>query len=244
MKNVSLLICAILVCLFFSGATAQKNVTTTRQASGFNAVSVSSGVDLYITQGSNESVKIEADEDFQKYVIVKVQNGTLEIYIEPNHSGAINITSLFKKMSLTNKLKAYVTLPDLTKLNASGGSDVYSQGNWKVNALKMVATGGSDIKFELQGAVLETTATGGSDLTLKGKINSLTTSASGGSDVMAGDLQTDKAIVTASGGSDVTVNVTSQLDAKANGGSDIYYKGNPAKISRDSSGGSDITKKN
>lgn len=244
MKNVSFMISFLLVCFLVTGAAAQKNTTTTRQASGFKAVSVSSGVDLYITQGSKESVKIEADEDFQQYVITKVQNGTLEIYIEKDHNAGMGILNLFKKISQTNKLRAYVTLPDLTKLNASGGSDIYSQGSWKVNALKIVATGGSDVKFELQGAVLETSATGGSDLTLKGKINSLTTSASGGSDVMAGDLQTDKAIVTASGGSDVTVNVTSQLDAKANGGSDIYYKGNPAKISRDSSGGSDITKKN
>ena len=244
MKNVSLLICVILVCLFIAGATAQKTITTTRQASGFNAVSVSSGVDLYITQGAKESVKVEADEDFQKYVITKVENGTLEIFIEKDHNIGISISNFFKKGSLTNKLRAYVTLPELTKLNASGGSDVYSEGSWKVNALKMVATGGSDIKFELQGAILETNATGGSDLTLKGKINSLTTNASGGSDVRAGDLQADKAIVTASGGSDVTVNVTSQLDAKANGGSDIYYRGNPVKISKDTSGGSDITRKN
>ena len=59
----------------------------------------------------------------------------------------------------------------------------------------------------------------------------------------ANDLQAIKVNAKASGGSDVNVYVTAELEASANGGSDIYYRGNPAKISKNSSGGSDITKK-
>jgi len=81
-------------------------------------------------------------------------------------------------------------------------------------------------------------------MTLRGKVSLFSVSASGGSDINAKDLEAVKVVASASGGSDVHVFVTTELKANANGGSDIYYKGNPAKISRDSSGGSDITKKN
>jgi hypothetical protein len=235
MKNVSYLLSALFICFIFTVATAQKHVTTTRQATGFNAVNIGGGIDLYITQGNSVSVKIDAAEDIQKYIRAEVHNGTLEIYLESNN--------LFKWIRRNNNMKAYVTAPTLTRLNASGGSDVYSQNVWKINELDMTATGGSDIKFEAVGGKLDCKATGGSDLTLRGKVAALTLNASGGSDVNAKDLEAVKVNVSASGGSDITVYVTTELKANANGGSDIYYRGNPVRISKDSSGGSDITKK-
>jgi hypothetical protein len=235
MKNVSFLLSVILMCFISFGASAQKQVTTTRQASGFNAVNISGGIDLYITQGNSVSVKIDAAEDIQKYIRAEVHNGTLEIYLESNN--------LFKWIRRNNNMKAYVTTPTLTRLHASGGSDVYSQNVWKINELDMTATGGSDIKFEAVGGKLDCKATGGSDLTLRGKVADLTLNASGGSDVNAKDLEAVKVNVSASGGSDINVHVTTELKANANGGSDIYYRGNPVRISKESSGGSDITKK-
>jgi len=235
MKNVSLLLIALLICFIYSETSAQKHVTTTRQASGFNGVNISGGIDLYITQGTTTSVKIEAREDIQSDIISEVKNGKLEIYLRTK--------GLFKWSFSNNNMKAYVTLPVLTNINASGGSDVYSQSVFKINELMLTASGGSDVKFEATGGKIDSKATGGSDMTLRGKVASFNVNASGGSDINAKDLEAVKVTASASGGSDVHVYVTTELKANANGGSDIYYKGNPAKISRDSSGGSDITKK-
>ena len=235
MKNVSLLLSVLLICFFYSETTAQKYVTTTRQATGFNGVNISGGIDLYITQGTSASVKIEAREDIQSDIITEVKGGKLEIYFKTR--GLFNLTLR------SNSMKAYVTLPVLTNINASGGSDVYSQNVFKINELMLTASGGSDVKFEATGGKIDSKATGGSDMTLRGKVASFSVSASGGSDINAKDLEAVKVDASASGGSDVHVYVTTELKANANGGSDIFYKGNPAKISRDSSGGSDITKK-
>jgi hypothetical protein len=235
MKNVSLLLSALLICFFYSETSAQKYVTTTRQATGFNGVNISGGIDLYITQGTSASVKIEAREDIQSDIITEVKNGKLEIYFKSR--------DLFKWSFRNNNMKAHVTLPVLTNINASGGSDVYSQNVFKINELMLTASGGSDVKFEATGGKIDSKATGGSDMTLRGKVASFSVTASGGSDINAKDLESVKVTASASGGSDVHVYVTTELKANANGGSDIYYKGNPAKISRDSSGGSDITKK-
>jgi len=235
MKNVSLLLSALLICFFYTETVAQKYVATTRQTTGFNGVNISGGIDLYITQGTSASVKIEAREDIQSDIMTEVKNGKLEIYFKTR--GLFNLTLR------SNSMKAYVTLPVLTNINASGGSDVFSQSVFKINELLLTASGGSDVKFEATGGKIDSKATGGSDMTLRGKVSSFSVSASGGSDINARDLEAVKVTASASGGSDVHVYVTTELKANANGGSDIYYKGNPAKISRDSSGGSDITKK-
>ncbi|MDP4164672.1 MAG: head GIN domain-containing protein, partial [Bacillota bacterium] len=197
MKKVSLVICALLVCASIVGATAQKNVTTTRQVADFNAVSISGGIDLYIAQGSVQSVRVEADDDIQKNIITEVRNGTLEIYYSSD-----------LRFKWNKKMRVYITVPSLTGLNASGGSDMYSQGVWKINNLKLVATGGSDVKFEVYGTMLDCVTTGGSDLTLKGKVSVLKVDASGGSDMDSNELQADKVNVTASGGSDLTLRVS------------------------------------
>lgn len=234
MKRLSLLVTVILISLFSMETMAQRDVTTTiRKVSGFNAISVSGGIDLYITQGFTESVKIETVADRQDDVVAIVQNGTLRIYNDSH------LRFNWGKMIL----KAYVTLPTLTHLTASGGSDVYNYGILKFNDLKISTSGGSDIKLELNGARLECRGSGGADLKFNGKVAYLDAEVSGGSDLIAYDLTAVKAKVRASGGSDAKISVTSELDASANGGADIFYRGNPSRINKHSSGGSDITRK-
>ncbi len=233
MKRLSFFVSFILICCFSVVCSAQRNVSTTiRKVSNFHAITVSGGIDLYITQGSTFSVKIEAPADKQDDIVAEVQNGTLHIYDD----------SHFKIRFGTMTLKAHVTLPTLTALKASGGSDIYNNGILKFSDLTISASGGSDIKLSLNGAKLEGNASGGADLKLSGKVSNLDIEVSGGSDLIAYDLIAVKARVSASGGSDAKVTVTTELNASANGGADIYYRGNPSKINKHSSGGSDITR--
>lgn len=234
MKRLSFLVTVILISLFSMEAIAQRDVTTTtRKVPSFNAISVSGGIDLYITQGLTESVKIETAADRQDDIVARVENGTLRIYND----------SHFRLNWGRMTLKAHVTLPTLTRLTASGGSDIYNYGILKFDDLKISTSGGSDVKLELNGARLECRASGGADLKLNGKVSFLDAEVSGGSDLIAYDLTAIKAKVRASGGSDAKISVTSELEASANGGADIYYRGNPARVNKHSSGGSDITRK-
>jgi hypothetical protein len=234
MKRISFLVSVILICLFSVETMAQRDVTTTtRKVSSFDAITVSGGIDLYITQGLTQSVKIETVADKQDDIAVTAQNGVLHIYDD----------SHFRFNWGKKTLKAHVTLPTLTNLKASGGSDVYNNGILKFDDLKITTSGGSDIKLDLNGARLECKATGGADLKLRGKVTYLDASVSGGSDLIAYDLVAVKAKVSAHGGSDAKISVTGELEASAFGGADIYYKGNPSRVNKHASGGSDITRK-
>ncbi len=63
---------------------------------------------------------------------------------------------------------------------------------------------------------------------------------SGGGDVNANDFASGIARIQASGGSDVNVNVSDELTGQITGGGDLYYSGNPEKVSIDTRGGSEI----
>jgi hypothetical protein len=86
----------------------------------------------------------------------------------------------------------------------------------------------------------ELAASGGSDVNGSGTLDMLLIAASGGSDLDLSDLVAGSVSVNASGGSDVTVNVTEEVVGSASGGSDLTILGDPASQRIDVSGGADV----
>ena len=198
----------------FNDANAQK-----RNVSGFHAIEVSGGIDLYLSQGE-EAVAVSASKDeYRDKIITEVKNGVLKIWYE--YKSGVRID-----WNVNRKLKAYVSVKTLDGLDASGGSDIDIDGILKTPKLSMEISGGSDFKGKVESDEVKITASGGSDVTISGKATRLTIDASGGSDFSGYDFASDICNVEASGGSDVHITVNKELSASASGGSDVYYKGN------------------
>ena len=220
--------------------TAQKVIkdpnAEKRNVSGYHAINISGGVDLYLSQG-NESVAVSASDATQRdHIKTDVKDGVLNIWCE--HNGNT------KGDHGDNKLKAYVSFKTLDKLTASGGSDIDIDGAIKVSTLSLNISGGSDFKGNVQANDLKVEANGGSDASISGAVKNLKIVANGGSDFKCYDLKADVCDLNASGGSDVYITVNKELIADASGGSDIYYKGNATVREMKSSGSGNIKKTN
>jgi len=208
----------------------------TRKVTGFNAISISGGIDLYLSQG-NEAVAVSASKpEYRDKIRTVVENGVLKIYME--RDGAPWNWDWHNP-----KLKAYVSFSSLDDLKASGGSDVYLQGAIKLEQLHVNISGGSDLHGRVDIRDLSIHQSGGSDSDISGNVTNLTVDASGGSDLRGFELVTENCHIQASGGSDAEITVNKELDAHASGGSDIYYKGNGVVKELRSSGSSSVTKK-
>jgi len=189
-----------------------------RNASGFHAIEVSGGIDLYLSQGSEAVAVSAAKMEYREKIMTKVENGVLKIWFEWKNG--------FKVDWGNRKLKAYVSFKNLDRLEAFGGSDVDVDGAIKVSKLDMEISGGSDFSGKVDISELKVDASGGSDVSISGKTTRLTIDASGGSDFSGYELSADVCDVEASGGSDVFITVNKELSANASGGSDVFYKGN------------------
>ncbi|HEV7346802.1 head GIN domain-containing protein [Telluribacter sp.] len=214
-------------------AAIRGNGTVTKQertVGNFSQVRVERGIDLYISQGEEERLTLEADENLLEHITTKVQGSTLLITHDKN-------------FMRTKSLRAYLTVRAINRLDASGGSDVYSQSVLRAEKLSCNASGGSDLKLQLDVKDLRVTTSGGSDADLSGLVASLKATATGGSDIKAKDLRGDHIVVVVSGGSDAHVYADMELNASASGGSSIYYYGNPRKLTTSASGGGDIVKR-
>jgi hypothetical protein len=238
MKKASLLLLTIIMGLavfaqdkVYNDANAEK-----RSVSGFHAVSVSGGIDLFLTQGNEEAVAVSASEkEYRDKIKTVVENGVLKISYE---------TNWYNWSWRTNrKLKAYVSVKNLDGLTASGGSDVKVEGTLSAAKLNIDLSGGSDFKGAVSVTDLGIDKSGGSDLDISGRATNVKIDASGGSDVNAYGLTTDNCYAECSGGSDVTITVNKELEADASGGSDIHYKGSAVIKKKSSSGGSSVSKR-
>jgi len=200
-----------------------------RKVKDFTKIEVNDGIDVYVSKGKKDRVIVETNEELLEQLVTEVKGETLKIYFD----GSFNWGS---------ETTVYVKTRELEEIEATAGSDVVGEDLVESKHLSLKATGGSDIKIEVKTSNLELMVSGGSDIILKGKTNRLRAVASGGSDLKAFELITQKADLDCSGGSDITVTVERELNAKASGGSDIKYKGNPNVVKINNSSSSDITK--
>ena len=223
-------ICMVAVTSFGASAQQSKNVSV----AGFDEVAVSSGIDLYITQGNTESAKVTAPEEIMDKVVLEKNGNILSVRFKDNFS--------LSRLMSNQSIKVYLNVKTLHGVTASGGSDVYSQNTIKTDRLKIKSSGGADIKLTINTTDLQIETSGGSDVELKGSAVNMTASSSGGSDIDAFELVTQYAKVSASGGSDAHVNVSKALEASASGGADLRYKGN-ASLKKTSSSKSGSVKR-
>ncbi len=206
---------------FIAAVSAQKTINDAnvekRNLSGFHAIEVSGGIDLYLSQGTEEVAVSASKQEYRDKIKTEVKNGVLKIWYEWNSNIRIDWSN--------KKLKAYVSFKDIDKLEGSGGSDIDIDGSIVVSKLALEMSGGSDFKGKVETTDLNIQASGGSDISISGKAAKLWIDASGGSDFNGYELATDICNVEASGGSDVHITVNKELSANASGGSDVYYKG-------------------
>ncbi len=207
-----------------------------RNISNFKGIRISSGIDLYLKQGSVESVRVVADEDNISKIKTEKEGDVLKIYTG-TEKGWFSFD--FQWTNRKNS-KVYVTVKDLNSISARGGSDVFSEGKLDLIKLDLRATGGSDIKLELDTDELTCETTGGSDVTLSGTATVFKAAATGGSDLKAKNLRTNFCSVSSTGGSDAHVWAEKEISISATGGSDVYHKGGARVVKSSASGGSDV----
>jgi hypothetical protein len=122
----------------------------------------------------------------------------------------------------------------------SGGGDVRITCKGKTSDAKIDISGGGDLTMELNADRLKCSLSGGGDATLNGQAGNVNISLNGGGNLTANNLQTGILDFQVSGGSDIHVNVSKELTGQISGGGNVYYTGNPAKVSVDTRGGSKV----
>lgn len=124
----------------------------------------------------------------------------------------------------------------------SGGGDVKIKSTGNTSEAKIDISGGGNLTLDLDADKLKCQLSGGGDAALSGHAGDVNISLNGGGDLNARNLQSGKLDFQVSGGSDIHVSVSGELTGQISGGGNVYYTGNPAKVTVDTRGGSMVRK--
>jgi len=239
MKKIKYLTAAVLCLAITSLTSAQirktvygdKNVVKKeREAGSFNGVKVSTGIDVYLTQGNQNSVVVEADENLHEYIVTEIKNGNLYVYSDANIRSA-------------EMKRVHVTMKDIVYVSTSSAGDVIGQTPVKSDQIEMNASSAGDIKLEVYADVIEASISSSGDITLTGEADKLDASLSSAGDLNAYNLKVREAEVSASSAGDADIYVTERLNARASSAGDINYKGDPKWVDARSSSAGGVNRK-
>jgi len=200
--------------------TGNGNVVTEERpvTEDFDRVRGSAGLDVYLTEGSENKIVVEADDNLMDIIETEIHNGKLHV-------------TTTKSIGRSKSKKVHITYTKLSSIEASSGADVIGNSVVKNESLTLESSSGADLQVEVIAKEVFADASSGSDLRVSGRATRLRADASSGSDIKAKDLEVLTCIADASSGADITVNVKESLTVEASSGGDVKYYGDPAAVS-------------
>lgn len=219
------LICSLILSLFFltglaqSDAISDPNVTERALNGSFTAIEVSDGIILHLVPGKEEKLAVSyADEKYAEKFKTEVVNGVLKIYYNREKGISINNKG-------TKKLQAYVSYKKLDKLTASSGARVELPETLVAGDLVVKMSSGAGMEGAVSISSFSIDLSSGSMINISGTAKTFEIDASSGSMFKGFDFSTTNCQAKASSGAGIRMSVSGELDAKANSGGSIHYKG-------------------
>ncbi|MDT8393686.1 MAG: head GIN domain-containing protein [Bacteroidales bacterium] len=197
-----------------------------RKVSGFTSLEVGGAFTVYLSQGSKETLTIEADKNLMEFIKTRVKGDRLEIYTDG------------RKINKFTKMNIYLTFKELEMMDFSGATKIIGEGMMQFGDLSLNVSGASEITLNMELGMLTADYSGASNVELSGKAKSVLFDCSGASQIDAYEFVAGHGELEASGASRVRVNVTDMLDAEVSGAASVKYKGSPKLTSEVSGAGS------
>lgn len=213
-----------------------------RNVGQFSGISASTGVVVNFKQENPISVKVVADADKMQYVVTKVEDGILNVYIDNKNQKNLKIKNISVNVSApkiesikTSSGAVFNSINNINEnrlaLNISSGSVVNGTLNIKENAVVEISSG-AVINSQINTNDLSVKSSSGSTANLKGDAKFGTVDMSSGAVCNAEGFKFDHLKVQSTSGARISTHILEELSARASSGGAIEYKGNP-KIDSD-----------
>lgn len=186
--------------------------------------------EVFITEASQTSLRIEGQENILNALNVDVKNGDL----------SIGNDNCFKE---SEKLTMYLSTPSLSAVKIEGLCDVNTEGIFSGASFRAEIDGSGSMDLQLDVQEFSAYISGDGDITATGKADTQTIRISGMGDMQLFDLEGSNGDITIDGSGDIEINVSEKLTINISGSGNIYYLGTPT-ITKDVSGIGNIISSN
>ncbi len=228
-KTHYLLIAALMLTTLAMQAQIPKTVyasgpvtTNEREAGTFTSLKVSTGIDVYLSQGEKESITVEADENLHEYILTEVRNGVLYVY---------------SNVSLRNarSKKVHVTMNRIESVSTSSAGDIKGVTLLAVDKITLITSSAGNIDIEIKASEINARISSSGDITLRGNSDLLVASLSSAADLRSTELTVSMADIDVSSAGNARITVTESLKARASSAGSVFYGGKPEFVDAHSS---------
>uniref|UniRef100_A0A7C4KZQ6 DUF2807 domain-containing protein n=1 Tax=Bellilinea caldifistulae TaxID=360411 RepID=A0A7C4KZQ6_9CHLR len=223
-----------------------KMVKQSFDLSDFDQIRIGTSGVLYLQQGDDFSLTVEADDNILPVLEIGVEQGVLTVRTKPEVSRLQFETLIYR-----------VTLPALSLLEISGSADVRTE-DFSADSLTIRINGSGDVTFaRLDAQSLSARLSGSGDLILPdvsatsilaevnnsgqmeaaGETESLTVMTSGSGELLAEKLMAKVVDMAVNGSGNATVWAVDRLDVSISGSGNVQYLGSPELTEKISGGG-------
>lgn len=218
--------CSAMPCKEGKGAPVEK----TYELAEFSKISSKLPGKLYIKQGSEQKVVVEAAENLQK-----------DIELEVNDEGELSISG---EGNLCDDVIVRLQVKNIEGLEILGAGDAFFEGAIKTGKLSVIVKGSGDVKIDnLEADGLKTTILGSGSIEGKtGALENLICEIKGSGNIDLQELPTKNLQAKIFGSGDVSANVSELIDAEIFGSGDVKYKNSPKNVNSSVFGSGNIRK--
>ena len=188
----------------------------TKSLSPFDEIILSGNVSALLVEGEEESIDIKNDGE------------RLDFYVD-GKSLKVKATDLVQFNS-TPTVKVIITYKKLRGLKVRAGASAYTDNPINGDRLELRFSSGGSGEIEVEQSSLEVNVSEGGNLKLSGATDWQDVKVATGGTLSAYKLTASKSIVKANTGGSAKIMTTESIDARANTGGSITYKGDPKKV--------------
>tara|TARA_R110002049_G_scaffold258761_4_gene434545 strand:+ start:840 stop:1553 length:714 start_codon:yes stop_codon:yes gene_type:complete len=198
----------------FEFRSSRFDIETEITLESFSKVEVYGNVDVYISEASEQKVKVVGNENIINELNFLTKNGVLYF----SHGSSFD---------LKNRIVVYIQIPKIEGLKAGGSTDIIGEGLLSIKQGVFYVSGNSSILVELDSDSIDAHALGKGKLGLAGKVNNMTLAVEESATADAVNLFAENVTITTSSSEDIYIDVTNKLEVQIANNGNVVCKSMP-----------------
>ena len=206
-----------------------------RNLGDFTSIEMRGSIDVFYVPSEKYDIVIHSESPDD--VFTEVREKKLHIYIKNGKSLAWN-----EIISIGKKYTAYVYVPTLHEIEASGSGNIVLEGVLKSDNLSIATAGSGNVTGQLNVESLKLKSAGSGNFRLRGNVVEAVISSSGSGNIQSFDLFIENCNISKSGSGNTQLTVARSLNASISGSGNMNYRGTPSTVNCKSAGSGKIKK--
>jgi hypothetical protein len=196
-----------------------QTVKESRDLPSFSGVSLSFSGNVYIAQGAQQKVEIEAEKSILDIIETRMDDNTLELKTKDGRWRDLG------------EIKVYITVPEITSLSIAGSGDILCETPVNSHEMDLNVSGSGSIRMNnLTAHEVDVVITGSGNIYLQGKTidsGEMDATITGSGNFKAEAFPVGEANINITGSGSAAINVLNELETNITGSGSVNYKGNP-----------------